>query len=749
MFGITAQIDERTGYQEGAPWAGNIDFRCDFVMVYGTDPDMPQRLRQYKAAGYRVHLMTGISWGQYQDYLDGRWDGRPHWDEAQTDREGQLILHNPRVPYMVPTLSFIDYLGQNLERAVDQGILAIHVEEPEFWDRGGYSPAFKKEYEAYYQEPYCRPDRSPDAAYRCGALKAYLYTRAIRLLSVRLKTYARTIGQPDLKFYVPTHSLLNYTQWKIVSPEVNLLDIETVDGLIAQIWTGTSRTANVYAGVLAERTFDTAFLEYSLMQSFAASSGKRLWFLHDPIEDNPGYDWDNFRAQYQQTLIASLLQPEVWRYEICPWPHRVVEGVYPRIQPNIAQKDESSFPAPSAQPIPEAYRSKLSQLFQLLRDMRYSDWSYGGKAAAEVGILIGNSAMYQRGLNDGKAYNLNNELQHTLPYELTRQDLARLEQDPASLLAYRQSTAFPDFYGLALPLLKQGIWVRPLVFDQLRRHPDMISAYKVLVLSYEFFKPEDLAIQQTLAAWVRQGGHLIYVGDDKDPYQQIRGCWPAGQTAAQTLKEAMGLPGACPAGKYALGQGYFYLLCCLPACLTWRGDRLRAYLDSVNQAIKLTEPDWEPAGQLAIRRGPYIIAAGLTESPAAPELAWRGQYCDLLSDGLDIITDYRLTPGQLGLLYDLEQIKDQALALILSGARVLSMDVRPQRVRLQLASALDLTVVSRFRLPRKPMAMTRESNGHVEGLAFHWDAASRTVYFSYQADCRDCSVTIQLQRKSD
>ena len=325
MFGITAQIDERTGYQEGAPWAGNIDFRCDFVMVYGTDPDMPQRLRQYKAAGYRVHLMTGISWGQYQDYLDGRWDGRPHWDEAQTDREGQLILHNPRVPYMVPTLSFIDYLGQNLERAVDQGILAIHVEEPEFWDRGGYSPAFKKEYEAYYQEPYCRPDRSPDAAYRCGALKAYLYTRAIRLLSVRLKTYARTIGQPDLKFYVPTHSLLNYTQWKIVSPEVNLLDIETVDGLIAQIWTGTSRTANVYAGVLAERTFDTAFLEYSLMQSFAASSGKRLWFLHDPIEDNPGYDWDNFRAQYQQTLIASLLQPEVWRYEICPWPHRVAQ----------------------------------------------------------------------------------------------------------------------------------------------------------------------------------------------------------------------------------------------------------------------------------------------------------------------------------------------------------------------------------------------------------------------------------------
>ncbi|NJP40484.1 hypothetical protein HCH52_05400 [Oscillospiraceae bacterium HV4-5-C5C] len=748
MFGITDQIDERTGYQESAPLAGNIDFRCDFVMVYGLGPDLPLRLRQYQAAGYRVHLMTGISWGQYQDYLDGLWDGQPHWDEAQTDRQGQMIIHNPRVPYMVPTLSFIDYLGQKLERAIDQGIIAIHVEEPEFWDRGGYSPAFIKEYEAYYHEPYIRPDSSPEAAYRCGALKAYLYTRAIRLLSVRLKAYARTVGQADLKFYVPTHSLLNYTQWKIVSPEVHLLDIDTVDGLIAQIWTGTSRTANVYAGVLAERTFDTAFLEYSLMQSFAAAGGKRLWFLHDPIEDNPGYDWDNFRAQYQQTLIASLLQPEVWRYEICPWPHRVVEGVYPRIQPNIEQKDERSYAAPSARPVPEAYRSKLSQIFQLLRDMRYRDWSYAGHAA-EVGILIGNSAMYQRGLKDGKAYNLNNELQRTLPYELTRQDLAQLEQNPARLLAYRQSTAFPDFYGLALPLLKQGIWVRPLVYDQLSRRPQLLSAYKVLVLSYEFFKPEDAAIQKILVDWVRQGGHLIYVGDDTDPYQAIRGCWPAGQTPAQALLRSLGLPDPYPAGHYTVGEGAVYLLRCLPACLTWRGAALRTYLAALRQALKVTEPAWEPSGQLVLRRGPYIIGAGLTEAAAAAEQTLPGQYCDLLSDGLDLVTDYKLQPGQLCLLYDLEQIKDQALALILSGARVLSMDVRPRQIKLQMSSAIDLTVVNRLRLPRKPVAIIRERTGRPEERAFSWDAASRTVYFSYQADCRDCTVILQLNQKPD
>ena len=39
--------------------------------------------------------------------------------------------------------------------------------------------------------------------------------------------------------HVPTHSLINYTQWQIVSPESSLLELPAVDGYIAQIWTGT------------------------------------------------------------------------------------------------------------------------------------------------------------------------------------------------------------------------------------------------------------------------------------------------------------------------------------------------------------------------------------------------------------------------------------------------------------------------------------------------------------------------------
>ena len=35
--------------------------------------------------------MTGVAWGEYQDYLYGRFDGQNHVDNAQTDRNGKVI----------------------------------------------------------------------------------------------------------------------------------------------------------------------------------------------------------------------------------------------------------------------------------------------------------------------------------------------------------------------------------------------------------------------------------------------------------------------------------------------------------------------------------------------------------------------------------------------------------------------------------------------------------------------------------
>src|SRR6476659_1403395 len=84
---------ERTSFQTSQPWSPLGNLRSDVAMVYGIDNSLPERVKSWRDRGYRVHLMTGVSWGQYQDYLYGRFDGVNHEGTAQTDRNGNKIGH--------------------------------------------------------------------------------------------------------------------------------------------------------------------------------------------------------------------------------------------------------------------------------------------------------------------------------------------------------------------------------------------------------------------------------------------------------------------------------------------------------------------------------------------------------------------------------------------------------------------------------------------------------------------------------
>lgn len=510
--------------------------------------------------------MTGIAWGEYQDYLDGKWDGRKHWDEGQVERSGKDVIHNPTVPYMVPTVSFSEYLTERMKIAVDMGVEAIHVEEPEFWDRSGYSEAFKREYEIYYKEPWRPQHEDLDVQYKSARLKAYLYSRAIDRVSAALKEYAKVVYNRDLRFYVPTHSLLNYTQWKIMSPEAALINIPTVDGYIAQIWTGTSREANVYEGVYKERTFETAYLEYGVMQELVKGTGRRMWFLNDPIEDLPSYTWENYEYNYRKTAAASLLHPHIWHYEICPWPHRVFDGRYPRFQPNIAKKDETSYETDQSRPIPGSYSTLLSGMFQLFGDMEQKEFCFEG-AGDSVGICMSDSGLFQRTFPDGivngrklgdrfamaKHKNTGNPVDEEAAEALMKE----IREDESLLLDFIQSDAFPQFYGMSLPLLKYGLPVRPVQLDNVRRFAGYLDTLKVLILSYEYIKPEAPDINTAVLSWVMNGGTLLYIGDGSDPFHRIDSWWRKSgyENPARHLFRLAGMEEKPEDGVYPAGNG--------------------------------------------------------------------------------------------------------------------------------------------------------------------------------------------------
>src|SRR5690348_11250455 len=204
-------LQERTSFQEGGPYDPRVDSKADVAMVYGLERNFEERMAGWGAAGYRLHVMTGVSWGGYADYVRGEWDGVPHFDDAQAAAGGFRLEHGISqghdIYYMMPSMPYVRYLAQKLHRVVDAGALALHLEEPEFWVRAGYEPGFQREWLEFYGEPWQDPTSSPDARYRCEKLKQHLYTRALTYLFADIKRYAREHGNSDFRCYVPTHSL--------------------------------------------------------------------------------------------------------------------------------------------------------------------------------------------------------------------------------------------------------------------------------------------------------------------------------------------------------------------------------------------------------------------------------------------------------------------------------------------------------------------------------------------------------------
>lgn len=753
MAYIRNKKEELTGYQASGDFRPSVDLQCDFVMVYGIDDTMPDRIRQYREKGYVIHLMTGIAWGEYQDYLDGKWDGRKHWDEGQVERSGKDVIHNPTVPYMVPTVSFSEYLTERMKIAVDMGVEAIHVEEPEFWDRSGYSEAFKREYEIYYKEPWRPQHEDLDVQYKSARLKAYLYSRAIDRVSAALKEYAKVVYNRDLRFYVPTHSLLNYTQWKIMSPEAALINIPTVDGYIAQIWTGTSREANVYEGVYKERTFETAYLEYGVMQELVKGTGRRMWFLNDPIEDLPSYTWENYEYNYRKTAAASLLHPHIWHYEICPWPHRVFDGRYPRFQPNIAKKDETSYETDQSRPIPGSYSTLLSGMFQLFGDMEQKEFCFEG-AGDSVGICMSDSGLFQRTFPDGivngrklgdrfamaKHKNTGNPVDEEAAEALMKE----IREDESLLLDFIQSDAFPQFYGMSLPLLKYGLPVRPVQLDNVRRFAGYLDTLKVLILSYEYIKPEAPDINTAVLSWVMNGGTLLYIGDGSDPFHRIDSWWRKSgyENPARHLFRLAGMEETPEDGVYPAGNGKIVVWNMVPAKICLSRELAQEYRNKVKDALESLGLSWEFRNDLTLHRGPYIISSVMDESVTDEKKVWEGLFADLGENDYPVITHKEIGPDETALLFDFDTIREDVFRVIGTSARVLDAQTDDGGFQLKLKTADKIRAYTRVRLPQKAVAaLAVDEQGQHVPMEVNWDDASRTLLLCYDSHSEEVTVT--------
>lgn len=686
---------EKTAFQTNTPWKETMDNRADIAIVYGMDetPEMSfeQRMQTWKDRGYRIHYMSGIAWGGYHDYFMGKWDGISHFDEAQVTQSGDTLWHGRPVPYLVPTKNFIRYMQEKVvKRVIDAGIDAIYLEEPEYWAHAGYSDAFKREWKDFYGFDWKPQHESAENTYLSNKLKYHLYYRALDEVFSYAKEYGKTKGM-NVRCYVPTHSLVNYSAWSIVSPEASLASLSCVDGYIAQVWTGTSRTPNYYNGVKAERVFENAFLEYGSMESMTEPTHRKLYFLTDPIEDWPR-DWDDYKINYQATFIAQLLYPKIANYEVMPWPDRIYEGLF--LNPKTGNRERIS----------RDYSTQMQVMINALGMMPVSDNKVSGSDG--VFVMMSNSLMFQRGANHGG-------------YD-----------DPD----------FSNFYGQTMPLVKRGVPVRIMHLENVS-YPETWKDAKVVVMSYANMKPMDPEAHKYIAEWVKQGGNLVYCAQDKDPYQQVLEWWnqkgnnylsPSGH-----LFEQMGMKSDAVAGEYLYGKGSVRIIREDPKEFVLKADADDEYI----QAVKEMYERGGDAKKLLFKnsfyleRGPYEIAAVMDDGIDNAPLVLQGRFINLFDTSLPVVSRFVVEPGKQAFLFNIDKVENPEIPQVLTAAaRVEEETMDKNTYTVVMKSPKETTNVMRVLLPVKPsVVQVSDAEGNsMQEMEFTWDETSKTCFLKFE-----------------
>jgi len=695
---------EKTTFQTAGPWKPVTDIRADAVMVYGANDErqmtFKERVQSWRDRGYITHFMTGIAWGEYQDYFTGKWDGKEHMDEGQKSMRGDTIMHGEGVPYIVPTQGYLTYFKErHIKPVVEAGIDAIFLEEPEFWARSGYSESFKREWQDYYGFPWRPQHESAENTYLSNKLKYHLYYRALD----EAFSYAKQLGRQrgmNVRCYVPTHSLLNYAQWQIVSPEASLASLESCDGYIAQVWTGTSREPNFFNGVARERVFETAFLEYGCMESMTRPTGRKMFFLTDPIEDR-AKDWEDYKRNYQATFTAQLLYPRIANYEVMPWPDRIYERLY-RVS---ASSEEMAL-------IPRFYSTQMQVMVNTLNDMPATDTQVSGTLG--ISVAMANSLMFQRSPRPVEGYD-----------------------DPQ----------LSNFYGLALPLLKRGV---PVSITHLENtaYADTWKGVRVLLLSYANLKPLDPSSHEDIARWVKGGGHLVYVARDNDPFQRVQEWWNQGNNhyaaPSEHLFELMQMPLQAESGTYRYGKGTVSVIRQDPKELVMQPEADRPLLEAVESAIHKVEYK----NTFYLERGPYVIAATVDEDRVSAEpFSLEGRFVDLFDPTLPVITHKMVLPGEQAFLYNINKVKAKKKPQVLAAASRVYDEVRTRgSYSFTAKSPARTTNVMRILLPREPKHINVDASDPIASTTTlyetEWDGSSKTLLLRFENNPDGVKVNI-------
>ncbi|MBR4869059.1 MAG: dockerin type I repeat-containing protein, partial [Clostridia bacterium] len=437
----------------------DLDLDCYLAYVYGINPGGVgsglQNQWKNKKTTYHNDAKIGIMIAFNRDNGEYAATYPGGMNDVQTTREGTLLNHSQlqyTVYYMVPTTAYMEYKWKAIESYIAAGgVEVVALEEPEIWNKAGFSAGFKAEYQAYYGEPWQDPSTSAEAMWKNQYFKAYINKRGIEYLSGKIKE-----KYPDITVLIAAHSNFSYNRHGISTGYHMYSSIPTVDGFIGQTWSDDANMSMQFAGQKINNVFMSSMYAYNSYAE-AMNEGQSLYLLQDPASDVAGtLEEKVMLARWKETVVAAMMQNDTTSFQSTIWPQRAFE------------------PASDDYKIMQLNINKMYQEFDTLSGANYS---------GTPGIAIGMSD--SMGWHQGTENMVTKDAQDSLSGIF-----CALQNDGVVV-----DTVYLDHSN-----------------DILAKQLEEVN---LLILPYDVVKPMNPTANKVIADWVKNGGRILFVaGND-------------------------------------------------------------------------------------------------------------------------------------------------------------------------------------------------------------------------------------------
>jgi len=148
---------------------------------------------------------------------------------------------------------------------------------------------------------------------------------------------------------------------------------------------------------------------------------------------------------------------------------------------------------------------------------------------------------------------------------------------------------------------------------------------------------------------------------------------------------------------------------------------------------------WSETNCLLLRRGPYVIAAGLDESIGGPARTLRGRFINLFDSELRLQREVTLSPGTRFVLLDIDAPEVSGRALLASACRAVPLQQGTDAISFQIEGVANTPGAALLRAARAPRSVLLAGQAPE---AVHYDAEQGLLWlrFTNQASPRELTV---------